>query len=108
MTPGVQKETQKPLSKHTESVLNNTSSRSQAQVLKRITESSLFGAQTEKPTQKKVASASVDPSVSSSLSRALGSPGSGSSDRLLGLLAVVIVITGVIVVVAARKQRSRS
>jgi hypothetical protein len=108
VTPSVQKPKNVPVSKYTQRVIKKVKQPATKKAVNKIMRSTLYGAQKRHALPKKTAVKSFDPSVASSLSAALGSPGSGSGDRLVGLLTAVILITGVFVVAATRKQRSRN
>ncbi len=106
VTPGVGKEKKIPLDKKSAMALRKLSKGAQT-VLKAGLTSSWSGADVANLSIGKTqSSSSKDSSLVGSLLASVGSPGSGSESRLIGLLVVVVAITAAFGVAAARKQRA--
>lgn len=106
VSPGVGKQKTIPLDAKSAKTLRKLNKRAQA-VLKAGLTSSWSGAEVANLSiGKNQASGSKDSSLVGSLLASVGSPGSGSASRLIGLLVVVVAITAALGIAAARKQRA--
>jgi gas vesicle protein len=126
--PGSGKETKSPLLAQASQALNQVNSQT-ANALRQVATSSSYGAPGKLTTSAKTgklvhrpgknvknhvknhvkstvtATKPASPSFPSSLGAAITSPGSGSENRLIGLLIALMTITGIAAVAAALKQR---
>lgn len=106
VTPGVGKESKIPLDKKSAKTLREMNKQAQSVLKAELTSSWSGAAATNLSVGKTQASGGKDSSLVGSLLASVGSPGAGSEGRLIGLLVVIMAITAVLGIAAARKQRA--